>query len=86
MSLPAETNVTGHAPSISQGIIGYRQLTQEEIAKMNKVKEAANALLVIIEDLMLDGTVDTRAIAIGRTHLQTGAMWVTRGIAKPTSF
>jgi hypothetical protein len=65
---------------------GYRKLTEVEIDKMNKVKELANQVGALVDDLMLDGTVDTRWIAIGRTQLQQGFMAVVRGIAKPESF
>jgi hypothetical protein len=65
---------------------GYRKLTEVEIDKMNKVKELANQVGALVDELMLDGTVDTRWIAIGRTQLQQGFMAVVRGIAKPESF
>lgn len=67
-------------------VVGYRKLTEVEIDKMNKVKDIANQVGAIVDDLMLDGTVDTRWIAIGRTQLQQGFMAVIRGIAKPESF
>jgi hypothetical protein len=67
-------------------VIGYRKLTEVEIDKMNRVKDMANQVGVLIEELMLDGTVDTRWVAIGKTQLQQGFMAVIRGIAKPESF
>jgi len=67
-------------------IIGYTPLTEEQIAKMNKVKALANQVGELVDDLMLDGTVDTRWIATGRTQLQQGFMAVVRGIAKSESF
>jgi hypothetical protein len=70
----------------SKPIIGYRKLSDVEIDKLNRVKELANQVGALVEELMLDGTVDTRWIAIGRTQLQQGFMAVNRGIAKPESF
>ena len=67
-------------------IVGYRQLSEDEAALMNLVKEKANEIGVIVERLMLRDDVDKRWIAIGKTHLQQGIMAVVRGIAQPTSF
>jgi hypothetical protein len=88
MSLPGEAKMTGHPPSVSQGteVIGYHKLTEVEIEKMNLVKKMANDVGAAVDALMLDGTVDTRWIAIGKTQLQQGFMAINRGIAKPDSF
>lgn len=67
-------------------IIGYTELTEVQISKMNKVKALANQVGEVIDDLMQDGTVDTRWIATGRTQLQQGFMAINRGIAKSESF
>ena len=53
---------------------------------MNQVKDMANRVGLLVDGLMVDGSADTRWIAIGRTHLQQGFMAVVRGIAKPDSF
>jgi len=67
-------------------IKGYRQLTEAEADMMNLVKEKAAEVGAIVERLMVDGNLDTRWIAIGKTQLQQGFMAVVRGIAKPESF
>lgn len=67
-------------------ITGYRDLTVQEISAMNAVKDAGNAIGVLIEHLQgLDG-LDQRFIAIGKTDIQKGLAMVIRGIAQPSTF
>ena len=67
-------------------ISGYRDLTQEEIDKINEVKEKAEEIRKILYDLERMNDVDHRWLAIGTTDLQKGFMSVIRAIAKPNSF
>lgn len=74
-------------------IKGYRELSQEEIALMNKGKDLAEQCGAFVEELQKaefaktsDQEPDKRWLAIGRTHLQEGFMAVIRSIAKPTTF
>jgi hypothetical protein len=68
-------------------ITGYRELTQEDINLMNKGKELAEQVGAYINLLQAHGDgLDQRAVALGKTHLQTGFMWAIRGIAQPTTF
>jgi hypothetical protein len=67
-------------------IKGYRDLSIEEIALMNKVKVKGEELAELLEEIKANPTVDQRWLAIGRTDLQTGLMAVTRSIAQPTTF
>jgi hypothetical protein len=70
-------------------IKGYRELSEAEIALMNKIKEKGAELGFLIEELgkLPDETKpDPRWLAIGKTHLQEGLMALTRSIAKPTFF
>lgn len=67
-------------------ITGYRDLTQEEIDLMNRVKVLANGCRNILEEIQADADPDMRWLAIGKTDLQKGFMAVTRSIAKPESF
>jgi len=64
-------------------IKGYRELSQEEIDAMNKVKELANEIGAFIEEL---ADVDPRWLAIAKTDLQKGFMSLTRAIAQPEFF
>lgn len=73
-------------------ITGYRDLTQDEIDKMNEIKAKGEEVRTLIDGMQtavaLPGGLapDPRALAIARTKLQEGFMWLTRSIAKPESF
>ncbi len=67
-------------------ISGYRELSQEEIDLMNKVKAMGPLLEELTATMMASQDLDKRWIAIGKTHLQEGLMALTRSIAKPTFF
>ena len=67
-------------------IKGYRDLTQSEIDLMNEGKALAEQCGNFMDKLLANEETDKRAIALGKTHLQTGFMWAIRGIAKPTTF
>lgn len=72
---------------MSQGTIsGYRPLSKEEIDLVNEIKARGDALGAAVDLVgQLEG-VDQRALAIARTHLQTGLMWLVRAVTKPTGF
>ncbi len=69
-------------------IIGYRDLNEGEIARMNEIKALGVQLEQLVEGLryMPPGATDPRWIEIGETHLQQGLMALTRAVAKPTFF
>lgn len=67
-------------------IVGYRDLSAEEIALMNKIKESGKALEALVTELRSMSGLDQRWVSIGATDLQTGLMALTRGVAQPTSF
>ena len=70
-------------------IKGYRELSELEIALMNKIKEKGVELDSLIRDLgESEGPTkaNPRWLAIGKTHLQEGLMALTRSIAKPDFF
>lgn len=67
-------------------IKGYRELSQAEIDMMNKIKEKGAELGDLVAELQAADGLDQRAVAIGKTELQTGLMWLTRGVAQPESF
>lgn len=69
-----------------QKITGYRDLTAEEIALMNQVKEIGNEMGRLVEGMALNKSLDQRWVALGRTHLQQGIMALVRSVAQPTSF
>lgn len=67
-------------------IKGYRDLSQEEIDGMNKLKALAEEVGKAMQDAEAMPGVDKRWLAIGRTQLQQGFMAAIRGIARPTTF
>lgn len=67
-------------------ISGYRQLSEDDAAKMNDVKALAEQVGALIERMIIDGQLDTRWVATARTTLQTGFMQLVRSIAQPTTF
>lgn len=76
-------------------IKGYRDLSQAEIDLMNEGKALAEQVGAWIakleastefETAVLPQALDTRWLAIGKTHLQQGFMAAIRAIAKPTTF
>lgn len=67
-------------------IKGYRDLTQEEIDLMNEGKSLAIQCGEFVEKLGAHADTDKRAVALGKTNLQQGFMWVIRSIARPETF
>lgn len=67
-------------------IKGYRDLSQEEIDAMNKVKALAEEVGDVIEELRQIENLDLVWLADGQLDLQKGFMSVIRSIAKPTTF
>jgi hypothetical protein len=69
-----------------QHIKGYRDLSAEEIALMNQIKEQGVVLGELVQKLRAEQRVDQRWVSIGQTDLQTGLMALTRAVAQPTTF
>lgn len=69
-----------------QKITGYRELTQDEIDLMNKIKAVGKTVEDLVTQLEKLRLLDQRWISIGRTHMQQGLMALVRSVAKPTSF
>ncbi len=66
-------------------ISGYRELNQQEIDAMNKIKAFGPELEELIAELRLIEA-DQRWVSIGVTNLQQGLMALTRAVAKPSFF
>lgn len=83
-------------------ITGYRELDPKEIALMNEIKakgaELAELLVKVKEHLAETGynppegleayieATPERFAALAKTEFQTGLMYLTRAVARPTSF
>ncbi len=66
-------------------IKGYGELDQNEIDKMNEIKEMGIQLDALTSSLRR-ADVDQRWVSIGVTDLQKGIMALTRSVAKPDFF
>lgn len=72
-------------PEDTQPIKGYRALTEQEIARINRVKQMGDQVKMLVDDLRTMGP-DHRWLAIGETNIQQGLMALTRSIAKPEHY
>jgi hypothetical protein len=77
----------GEQPVIS----GYRELSQDELALIEKVKQAAQAVAALVEEVETGSNsggidVDKGWVSIAKTDLQKGFMALTRSVARPDSF
>ena len=79
-------------------IKGYRDLSQEEIDLMNRIKAKGGEVGELILELEMlraknmSASLTTkdleaaRCLSVAKGHLQTGFMWFVRAIALPESF
>jgi molybdate-binding protein len=67
-------------------IRGYRELDAAEIDLVNAIKDRGADLGLVVEATEALASVDKRALAIAKTQLQTGLMWLVRSVTKPESF
>lgn len=85
-----------------QKIKGYRELGQEEIDLMNRIKAHAEETALLLHDVAAlrdhmalgedpcltpeQWNESKRCLKEAKTHLQTGQMWFVRAVALPDSF
>lgn len=67
-------------------IKGYRELSDDELRMINKIKDLAEIVGQTVTLFEGDKDVDQRWLAIAKTDLQKGFMALTRSLAKPTTF
>lgn len=73
-------------------IKGYRELNQDEIDLMNKIKEKGEELGQLCNELNAyhvetgSHAIDQKWLEIGKTELQKGIMSLVRAVAMPESF
>jgi hypothetical protein len=68
-------------------ISGYRDLSEGEIFLINELKAHAKEVLKSADWLRRDPDgfgFDQRAVSIAITNLETGFMWLTKAVARPT--
>lgn len=63
-------------------IQGYRKFDQETSDFINSVKELGKQVAAKLDEASALGA-DQRALALARTNLQQGAMWLIRSVAQP---
>lgn len=66
-------------------IKSYRELTQEEIDMMNRIKDVETEVAKIVNEMLSDvgSDFDQRWIRVARTDIQKGFMSLVRAVAKP---
>ena len=67
-------------------ITGYRDLNEDEITLMNHCKDMAGQVGDLVNMIDTDPNTDERCVALAKTYLQTGFMWLVRAVAKPETF
>lgn len=80
-------------------ISGYRELSQTEIVLINKIKEKAEEVKLLLEEVDIrlfrqtdpalnqDGLDDVqRNLGLAKDNLQTGFTWFVRAVARPQTF
>jgi len=72
--------------SNKQEISGYRVLSEEEIALVNKIKAKAVEIGELVDLLTAMDSTDKRWVEIGVTDIQKGFMSLNRAVTKPTTF
>jgi len=69
-----------------QKVMGYRELSQVEIDRINLIKSQAEEVKKLMKGLEEWGEPDGRWLAIANTDLQKGFMSAVRSIAKPETY
>ena len=72
--------------SNKQEISGYRALSEEEIALVNKIKAKGVEIGELVDLLTAMDSTDKRWVAIGVTDIQKGFMALNRAVTKPATF
>lgn len=69
-----------------RAIHGYRELDEDEISLINRIKQEGELLGEMIYDLRTMDIPDQRWVSLAETHLQQGIMAAVRAVAKPETF
>lgn len=64
-------------------VAGYQPQAESRVILVNENKATEEKLLRLIESLQMGGTGDPRCLALAKTHLETGFMWLNRAIFQP---
>lgn len=64
-------------------ISGYRDLPEQDIKKINTLKDMEKTINGMIANLRI-GDATQRHLSLGATHIETGFMYLIKSVAKPT--
>lgn len=67
---------------MQESIQGYRKFDQATSDAINEVKELGHKVEALLTQAEVNDA-DPRFLALARTNLQQGAMWLIRALAKP---
>jgi hypothetical protein len=67
-------------------IIGYRDLSEDDKAQINTIKEVAEEVGTLVALAKASPHLDQRWVSIAATQLQQGFMALVRAVAQPTTF
>ena len=70
---------------VDDKIIGYRYLTETDIAMMNVIKLAESSIADLVAEVKDVPAVDQRNIAIARTAFEDAFMRLVRAVVRPES-
>ena len=70
---------------VDNKIIGYRYLTETDIAMMNVIKLAESSIADLVAEVKDVPAVDQRNIAIARTAFEDAFMRLVRAVVRPES-
>lgn len=74
----------GYGPNpTNQGVRGYRNLGDDDIRLINRIKKAEEELAALWGTVEADSRTDPRWLNIARTHFQEGYSALVRSIAQP---
>ena len=70
---------------VDNKIIGYRHLTETDLAMMNVIKLAESSIADLVAEVKDVPAVDQRNIAIARTAFEDAFMRLVRAVVRPES-
>lgn len=71
---------------MTEKILGYRELSQEEIAGINNIKRVAELVGELVHECRDWQGLDQRWVSEAQTDLQKGFMSLVRAVAQPETF
>lgn len=66
--------------------LGYKPLSESQIALMNEIKGHGATLGSLVERLRATDGLDQRWVSMGCSDLQVGVMKLVRAVAQPSTF